>query len=266
MNDSAKLFWQGVEFIDEGEPEGLLAHLRAYPHLVEMTAPVEEPPRPLYFAHPTLVHYLPDNPVRRGKIGPACVDCLDVLVGMGVSQVALNETLGLACSSQSLADSGQDERLITALIQAGASPESGEDAALGHRMERALNTLMGSGLAASLPVRVALDQEIPSNKISQATNDDLQKSLTVAAIWGQARHIPALIQAGASPNLFCPEGFYSHSTPLHQAVMAGSVSAVRALIANGADTEAKDKIWGGTPLDWAKHVQNVQMTEILAPA
>lgn len=258
-------FWQALEFIDQGDPGDLLAHLRAYPHLVEMTAPEEQPPRPVYFAHPTLLHYLPDNPIRHGKVSPACVDCLDVLVGMGVSQAALNETLGLACSSQSLADSGQDERLITALIQSGASPEAGRDSALGHKMEGALKVLLQVGLDPSLPIFVALDQAVPSGDLNKSSEEDLQKSLAVAAIWGKARHIPALILAGADPNLFCPEGFHAHSTPLHQAVMSGCLECVRALLSGGADKEIKDTIWQAAPYDWAKFTQDETAQDLLIP-
>lgn len=258
------LFWQGVEFIDQGEPEGLLSHLRAYPHLLTMTAPEEDPPRPPYFAEPGLIHYLADNPIRHGRVSPASVDCLDVLIGMGASKDALDETLALACSSQSLADSGQDEALITALIQAGASPEAGQDAALGHRMERALHALLDSGLEPCVSIRVALDDDLSGQHIQQADRGRLQIALAVAAIWGNAKNIPALVQAGADPNAFCPEGFHAHSTPLHQAVMSGSRATVEALLAAGSDRTVRDRLWSATPLDWAKHQQDQDLAELLA--
>lgn len=260
----ATLFWQGVEFIDQGDAAGLLSHLRAYPHLLSATAPEEDPPRPAYFAEPGLIHYLPDNPIRHGRVSPACVDCLDVLVGMGVSGDALNETLALACSSLSLAESGQDKALITALIQAGALPEAGCDAALGHRMERALQALLVLGFEPSVPVRVALDDGLSAQDLQEAERDDLPKALAVAAIWGRSKNIPALVQAGADPNAFCPEGFHAHSTPLHQAVMSGSHATVEALVATGSDKTVRDKLWSATPMDWANHQQDQRLVELLA--
>lgn len=260
----ATLFWQGVEFVDQGDPQGLLSHLRAYPHLLAMTAPEEDPPRPAYFAEPGLIHYLPDNPIRHGRVSPACVDCLDVLVGMGVSRDALNETLALACSSLSLAESGQDEALITALIQAGALPGAGCDAALGHRMERALQTLLSLGLEASVPVLVALDADLTEQDLLKTDRDGLQRALAVATIWGKSKNISPLVQAGADPNAFCPEGFHPHSTPLHQAVMSGSIDTVEALVSAGSDKTMRDKLWNATPMDWANHQQDQRLVELLA--
>lgn len=261
MSSDESLFWQAVEFIDQGDAHELLAHLRAYPWLVGKTAPPENPPREAYFSEPTLVHYLPNNPNRIEKVSPAVVDCLDVLVGMGAKGKALDETLSLAASSSSLSDSGQMMRLITALVQAGAKAESGVDAALSHKMPEALFLLLRLGAAKSLSVRAALGEPIEAEEVKP--EDDLQKSLAVAAIWGQAAPLAGLLAAGADPNQFCPEGFHAHSTPLHQAVIARSPSTVFKLVEGGADFSIKDTIWNGTPRDWALHQRIPFMDEIL---
>lgn len=198
-------------------------------------------------------------------VSDGCLDCLDVLVGMGVSEQALNETLGLACSSKSLADSGQDHRLIPALIQAGASPVSGSDAALGHKMLNALEILVSHGLPLTLPVLVALNQECPADLIASASKEDLQKSLAVAAIWGQSAQVQTLVSAGANPSAPCPQGFHAHSTPLHQAVAGGSRETVLALIEAGADILARDLLWGATPLGWAEFMGITEMAVLLEP-
>lgn len=262
MNSNDAVFWQAVNLIDAGEPYELLAHLRAYPWLIGKTAPPEDPPRDAYFAEPTLVHYLPNNPNRIEKVSPAVVDCLDVLVGMGAGGKALDETLGLAASSSSLSDSGQMMRLITALVQAGAKADSGVDAALSHKMPEALFLLLRLGAAKSLPVRAALGEPIEAEEVKP--DDDLQKALAVAAIWGQPAPLDGLLAAGADPNRFCPADFHAHSTPLHQAVWSGSVETVQKLIAGGADKSIKDTIWQGTPLGWARHAEKADMVELLA--
>lgn len=262
MNSNDAVFWQAVNLIDAGEPYELLAHLRAYPWLIGKTAPQEDPPREAYFAEPTLVHYLPNNPNRIEKVSPAVVDCLDVLVGMGAGGKALDETLGLAASSSSLSDSGQMMRLITAIVQAGAKADSGIDAALSHKMPEALFLLLRLGAAKSLPVRAAMGEPIEAEEVKP--DDDRQKALAVAAIWGQPAPLSGLLAAGADPNCFCPTGFHAHSTPLHQSVWSGSVETVQKLIAGGADRSIKDSIWQGTPLDWARHAEKADMVELLA--
>jgi hypothetical protein len=43
------------------------------------------------------------------------------------------------------------------------------------------------------------------------------------------------------------------TTPLHQAAWTGNVETVRALIAHGADVNARDTMYQGTPIGWAQH-------------
>ena len=49
------------------------------------------------------------------------------------------------------------------------------------------------------------------------------------------------------------EVLFSHGTPLHHAVCAGSLATVKALVEAGADPRAVDTAWQGTPLGWAEH-------------
>jgi ankyrin repeat protein len=44
-----------------------------------------------------------------------------------------------------------------------------------------------------------------------------------------------------------------NTTPLHQAAWTGNVDTVRALIARGADVNARDAVYQGTPIGWAHH-------------
>ena len=43
---------------------------------------------------------------------------------------------------------------------------------------------------------------------------------------------------------------HSHSTPLHQAALSGSLASVQALVRAGAPLDARDTMWNGTPLGW----------------
>jgi ankyrin repeat protein len=82
--------------------------------------------------------------------------------------------------------------------------------------------------------------------------------LTAAAFYGKADMIKLLLRMGANPNGY-PEngsGFHSHATPLHQAVQSASLDAVKLLVEAGAKPEATDKVYDGTPLGWALHLQS----------
>ena len=56
-----------------------------------------------------------------------------------------------------------------------------------------------------------------------------------------------LLKAGANPNVALPNG----ETPLMTAARTGKVEAVKALLARGADVQAKETIKGQTGLMWA---------------
>ena len=62
-----------------------------------------------------------------------------------------------------------------------------------------------------------------------------------------------LVDAGEDPNRYNPEGAHSHSTPMHQAALAGHAGVVRLLVERGARRDMRDILYRGTPLDWARH-------------
>src|SRR5438046_1540777 len=64
-----------------------------------------------------------------------------------------------------------------------------------------------------------------------------------------------LLDAGEDPNRYNPDGFHSHSTPLHQAVCAGHAEVVKLLAERGARLDIRDSIYQGTPLDWASYCE-----------
>jgi ankyrin repeat protein len=49
------------------------------------------------------------------------------------------------------------------------------------------------------------------------------------------------------------DGHNGATTPLHQAAWTGNVDTVRMLIEHGADVNARDTTYGGTPIGWASH-------------
>ena len=76
--------------------------------------------------------------------------------------------------------------------------------------------------------------------------------------------IKFLIGLGADVNAFIDNsaGFHSHASPLHQAVFSGTLESVKLLVDAGADLNAKDRIYDGTPLGWAIYLQTEEPGEI----
>jgi peptide-methionine (S)-S-oxide reductase len=64
-------------------------------------------------------------------------------------------------------------------------------------------------------------------------------------------------------NVFAPEDLHAHGTVLHHAVDGGSVDVVRALVEARADTTVRDKLFNGTPLDWANHLGRADVAAYL---
>ncbi len=75
----------------------------------------------------------------------------------------------------------------------------------------------------------------------------------LAAQHGHAEIVRLLLDAGEDPNRYNPDGNHAHSTPLHQAALAGHTAVVRLLVERGARLDIKDTIYQGTPLGWAIH-------------
>jgi ankyrin repeat protein len=77
------------------------------------------------------------------------------------------------------------------------------------------------------------------------------RALALAAQHGHVQIVRLLLDAGEDPNRYNPAGNHAHSTPLHQAVLAGHEAVVRLLVDRGARLDVQDTIHRGTPLGWA---------------
>jgi hypothetical protein len=82
-------------------------------------------------------------------------------------------------------------------------------------------------------------------------------ALVAAAFYGKADMLSFLIGPDLDLNAFPGEssGFHRHATALHQAVFSGSLESVKILVEAGAGLEVRDRVYQGTPLGWAKHMQ-----------
>ena len=59
------------------------------------------------------------------------------------------------------------------------------------------------------------------------------------------------------------KGNHGHSTPLHQAALAGHEAVVRLLVERGARLDIRDTIWQGTPLGWAEYGKRQEIAVFL---
>jgi ankyrin repeat protein len=94
-------------------------------------------------------------------------------------------------------------------------------------------------------------------------------ALAWAAACGRVAAIERLVALGADPSGVGTFGGPEHGervTPLHLAAQNGDVPAVRALLRAGADPTVKDRLYGGTPGDWAANFGHTTAAELIATA
>jgi ankyrin repeat protein len=90
-----------------------------------------------------------------------------------------------------------------------------------------------------------------------------QMALALACMHGQARVVRLLLDTGAEPDRYNPDGFHSHSTPLHQAVWGRHLDVVKLLVEHGARVDLRDHLYDGTPLDWAVYGDRSEIADYL---
>ena len=166
-------------------------------------------------------------------------------------QVALVETLldfGAAVEA-----SGSDQwgsPLMTALAF-GYRPAA---EALVRRGARVDNLTAAAGLGRLDDARRLLMSADPESR---------HRALALAAQHGHVDIVRLLLDAGEDPNRYNPVGNHSHSTPLHQAALAGHAGMVQLLVERGASLDMQDTIFRGTPLGWAIHAGQTEIENYL---
>ena len=244
-------FRRAVELLDTGEAAGLRAHLKQHPKLAQQRVVFEGGN---YFRNPTLLEFVAENPVRRGTLPPNIVQVTQVILEAGVERSALNETLGLVCSGRVPRECRVQLPLIDLLCDQGADPDSAIETAVAHGEFEAVHALIQRGARITLPVAAALGRTDDARRLlPSADRESRHRGLALASQFGHVEIVRALLDAGEDPCRYNPVGFHSHSTPLHQAALAGHEGVVRLLVERGANLDLKDTLWQGTPADWARH-------------
>jgi len=244
-------FRRAVELLDAGDAAGLRAHLKRHPNLVRQHVVFEGGN---YFQSPTLLEFTAENPVRHGRLPKNIVQIAGVILDAGAEQPALNETLELVASGRVPRECGVQIPLVELLCARGADPNTAMRTAAMHGEFAAVDALMRRGGRMDLPVAAALGRMDEVRRLlPTASHEDRHLALALGSQYGRVEVVRLLLDAGEDPNRYNPVGGHSHSTPLHQAALAGHEELVRLLVERGARADLKDIVWQGTPADWARH-------------
>jgi hypothetical protein len=256
-------FRRALEFLDVGDVEGLRTHLRAHPNLVHQRVVFEGGN---YFQNPSLLEFVAENPIRHGKLPANIVDVAKVILEAGAKndRAMLNETLGLVCSGRVPRESGVQISLINLLCEYGADPNIGVGPALLHAEFEAATALLRNDARIDMPVAAALGRVEDARRLLPAASaEDRHRALALSAQFGHIEIVRALLDAGEDPSRYNPTGTHSHSTPLHQAALAGHYDVVTLLVERGAGLTLKDTMWQGTPEGWATYGGQTKIAEYL---
>jgi peptide-methionine (S)-S-oxide reductase len=216
-----------------------------------------------YFRDPYLLWFVADNPVRAGRLPRNIVEITAVLLqavkreAPDTCQYQIDNALALVASGRIPRECGVQMAMLDLLLQAGASPNAGM-AALTHGNLEAAGHLVDCGGNLNLALAVCLERTDNINTLApKATADEKITALAAAAYYGKAQMVKAVLKMTVDLNGFpsALSGFHSHATPLHQAVSSQSLACVKLLVEAGAQIHITDRIYNGTPLDWAAYLK-----------
>ena len=256
-------FRTALDLLDAGDAERLREHLEAYTELAHQHVSFEGN----YFNNPTLLEFVAENPIRRGNLPANIVEAAQIILEAGAktNKDAINEALALVSSGRIARKCGVQVPLIDLLCAYGADPNYGMHPALAHGEFEAVTALLARGARPDLPAAAALGQVDEARRLLAAANAlDRHRALALAAQFGRVEIVRLLLDAGEDPSRYNPPGFHGHSTPLHQAALAGYEEVVRLLVERGARLDLKDTIWNGTPAGWARHEGRTAIAGYLA--
>jgi Ankyrin repeats (3 copies) len=275
------LFERAVEAVVDGDVPGLQQMLAAHPWLVTARSVRVTPFDPAVHGA-MLLHYLGANGVEgyRQRTPPNAVEVMKLLFAAGADPNSLARLYGGECTTLALvisschpAQAGLQVALAETLIDHGAvlAPQGTGNYTnpistaliFGYRDTAAMLARRGAPVDA-LDVACGLGLIEDARLLLPTADAKLRhRALALAAQSGHAAAIRLLLGAGLDPNQFNPAGFHAHSTPLHQAALAGHLEAVKAFAEYGARLDIEDTIWHGTPLGWAEYGGQIEVAAYL---
>lgn len=263
------LFRDAVSAIDTGDVNALESLLSAHPELVRDRLDDEDHGE-AYFRRPYLLWFVAENPIRNGKLPQNIAQVTRAILqaaerqGVDSLREQTDYALALVCSGRIPREQGVQRELIDVLVDAGADPGGALVPALAHHEIDAVERLLERGAKLTLLAAVGTGRtDDVTRLLPEASADDRQIALAAAALYGQPHTLALLIDSGVDVNAYNPPGFHDSATALHHAVGSGSLAAVKVLVDAGADLGAKDRIYQGTPLDWAEYLQQPEVAAYL---
>lgn len=254
-------FRHAVDLLDSGDVAGLSSLLKRHPQLVHQRVVFEGGN---YFRNPTLLEFVAENPIRRGKLPPNIAEVAKVILDAGVEPAAIDETLGLVTTGRVPGECGVQSAMIGLLCEYGADPNGAIRGAILHGEFDAVQELIRRGVRIDLPVAAALGRIDDFRRLlPSAAVRERHLAFAIAVGRDQIEIVRLLLDAGEDPNRYNPPGAHAHSTPLHQAAFGGHQELVQLLVERGARIDLKDIIWQGTPADWARHGGKKEIEEYL---
>jgi ankyrin repeat protein len=274
-------FESAVEAVVDGDLRTLATLLRDFPDLVRARSTRIthfDPPR----HRATLLHYVAANGVEgyRQRTPRHAVAVATLLLEAGAEVDAFADLYGGECTTMSLlvsschpANAGLQVALVDTLLDFGAAVESRGSGswtsplmtALAFGYRDAAEALLRRGARVdTLAAAAGLGRLDDTRRLlPDASSHDRHRALALAAQLGQVEIVRLLLEAGEDPNRYNPQGNHGHSTPLHQAALAGHEAVVRLLVERGARLDIRDTIYNGTALGWALHADRAQIAEYL---
>ena len=274
-------FEAAVEAVIDGDVRGLGEALRRHPELVHARSTrvtCHDPP--MHGA--TLLHYIAANGIEvyRERTPPNAVEVATMLLSTGAEADALAGMYGGACATLSMlvssshpAKADLQVALVDTLVDFGANVDGAGSGAWVSPLMTALafgyldaaEALVRRGARADRLAAAAGLGRIndAARLLPTADPDERHRALALAAQLGHVTVVGLLLDAGEDPDRLNPEGNHSHSTPLHQAALAGHEAVVRLLVERGARLDIRDTIYDGTPLGWAEYGGRTEVAAFL---
>jgi ankyrin repeat protein len=254
------------------------AKIRNWFEPVPRVSPILIPP---YIAPRFFITSLPTaSRVTTRKTPKNAVEIAQTLLKAGAEADALADLYGghyttmiMLVSSCHPAKAGVQVTLVDTLLDFGAALEARGSAKWGSPLMTALS-FGYLGAAEALVRRGARVDNLAAaaglGRLADATQllatadpESRHRALALAAQHGHVEITRLLIDDGEDPSRYNPDGNHSHSTPLHQAVLAGHDLVVRLLVERGARLDIKDSIYQGTPLGWAIYSGQAEIEKYL---
>jgi ankyrin repeat protein len=260
-------FRAAVAALQAGDAAGLGRLLDAEPRLLRerILEPdcYREAQRPQYFRDPKLFWFIANNPTLMQAMPASLVDVARTMLDRGVDQADIDYALELVMTSSPAREQGLQGPLVALLLEAGGVASAQAIlATLAHRELAPVQALLDAGYPLTAPIAAAMGRidRLPE-LLRTASPDDVQAALGLAVLNRCTEAARMALDAGADPGGFLP--IHGHSTALHQAALDGNLDLIELLVARGAPTDIRDKLWDGTPVGWAEHAGQTAAVELL---